>query len=78
MEPMKILVVDDEVQIREMLRKNLTQMGGFPVEVASGGVEALEKIEKDVFDLVLTDLKMPEMGGDGPAESPQGDKAEIW
>jgi DNA-binding NtrC family response regulator len=38
-------------------------MGGFPVEVASGGVEALEKIEKDVFDLVLTDLKMPEMGG---------------
>jgi len=63
MEPMKILVVDDEVQIREMLRNNLTQMGGFPVEVASGGVEALEKIEKDVFDLVLTDLKMPEMGG---------------
>ena len=63
MEPMKILVVDDEVQIREMLRNNLTQMGGFPVEVAAGGVEALEKIEKDVFDLVLTDLKMPEMGG---------------
>ena len=63
MEPMKILVVDDEVQIREMLRNNLTQMGGFPVQVASGGVEALEKIEKDVFDLVLTDLKMPEMGG---------------
>ena len=63
MESMKILVVDDEVQIREMLRNNLTQMGGFPVEVASGGVEALEKIERDVFDLVLTDLKMPEMGG---------------
>jgi DNA-binding NtrC family response regulator len=63
MERIKILVVDDEVQVREMLRKNLTQMGGFPVDVASNGVEALEKIEKDVFDLVLTDLRMPEMDG---------------
>ena len=77
MEPMKILVVDDEVQIREMLRKNLTQMGGFPVEVASGGVEALEKIEKDVFDLVLTDLKMPEMGGMDLLKALKGTRPEI-
>jgi DNA-binding NtrC family response regulator len=63
MERPKILVVDDEVQVREMLRRNLTQMGGFPVDVASNGLDALEKMEKDIFDLVLTDLRMPEMDG---------------
>jgi DNA-binding NtrC family response regulator len=63
MEIMKILVVDDEALLREMLQKGLIQRGGFSVEVAQNGVEAIEKIEKDVFDLVLTDLKMPEMDG---------------
>jgi DNA-binding NtrC family response regulator len=63
MEIMKILVVDDEAPIREMLKKGLSQMGGFSIEEAQNGLEAIEKIEKDVFDLVLTDLKMPEMNG---------------
>jgi DNA-binding NtrC family response regulator len=60
---MKILVVDDEAPIREMIKKGLSQMGGLNVEVAQNGLEAIEKIEKDVFDLVLTDLKMPGMDG---------------
>jgi len=60
---MKILVVDDEAPIRDMIKKGLFQMGGFDVEVAKNGLEAIEKIEKDVFDLVLTDLKMPGMDG---------------
>ena len=38
-------------------------MGGFSVEVAQNGLEAIEKIEKEIFDLVLSDLKMPEMDG---------------
>ena len=63
MDPLKILVVDDEASVRELLRRGLSQMGHFSVEVASNGPEAIEKIEKDLFDLVLTDLKMPEMGG---------------
>jgi DNA-binding NtrC family response regulator len=63
MESMKILVVDDEAPIREMIRKGLSQMGGLNAEVAQNGLEAIEKIEKDVFDLVLTDLKMPGMDG---------------
>jgi DNA-binding NtrC family response regulator len=58
---MKILVVDDEAPIREMLQRGLTQVGGFSVEIAQNGQEAIEKIEKDIFDLVLTDLKMPGM-----------------
>jgi DNA-binding NtrC family response regulator len=60
---MKILVVDDEAPIREILQKGLPQLGGFFVEVAQNGREAVEKIERDVFDLVLTDVKMPEMDG---------------
>jgi DNA-binding NtrC family response regulator len=60
---MKILVVDDEVPVREMLKKGLSQMGGFSVEVAQNGSEALKKTEEDVFDLLLTDMKMPEMDG---------------
>ena len=60
---MKILVVDDEAPLREMLRKGLSELGRFTVEVAQNGLEAIDKLEKDVFDLVLTDLKMPEMDG---------------
>jgi DNA-binding NtrC family response regulator len=63
MDPLKILVVDDEATLREMLKKGLSQMGDFSVEVAKNGLEAIEKIEKDIFDLVLTDMKMPEMDG---------------
>jgi two-component system response regulator PilR (NtrC family) len=62
-ESMKILVVDDEAPIREMIKKGLSQMGGLNVEVAQSGPEAIDKIEKEVFDLVLTDLKMPGMDG---------------
>ena len=60
---MKILVVDDEPLVRDIVRKGLSQMGGYDVEIAQSGVDAIEKMEKDVFDLVLTDLKMPEMDG---------------
>ncbi len=63
MKNMKILVVDDEAPIREILEKGLSKIGGFFVEGAQNGKEAIEKIERDVFDLVLTDMKMPEMDG---------------
>jgi len=59
----KILVVDDEKEIRDFLFKALTRLGGFRVELVESGEEALGKIEKDQFDLVLTDLKMPKMDG---------------
>jgi len=63
METKKILVVDDEAPLREILQRGLAQMGGFSVEVARNGQEAIDKIEKEIFDLVLTDLMMPEMDG---------------
>lgn len=59
----RVLVVDDEKEIREVLFKALTRIAGFHVEVAENADEALQKIQKERFDLVLTDLKMP--GKDG-------------
>jgi DNA-binding NtrC family response regulator len=74
---MKILVVDDEAPIRDVIRKGLSQMGGYSVEVAQNGLEAIEKIEKDVFDLVLTDLKMPEMDGLELLKTIKGIRPEV-
>ncbi len=59
----RILVVDDEKEIRGFLSKALTRLGGFKVELAESGEDALQKIEREPFDLVLTDLKMPNMDG---------------
>ena len=74
---MKILVVDDEAPVRDMIKKGLSQMGGYDVEVAQNGVEAVEKVEKDVFDLVLTDLKMPEMDGLELLKTIKGTRPEV-
>ncbi len=59
----RILVVDDEKEIRELLMKTLTRLSHFRVELAEDGDEALKKIEQENFDLVLTDLKMPKKDG---------------
>jgi ActR/RegA family two-component response regulator len=59
----KILVVDDDEQVRTFLSRALDERGGFSVEVAGTAEEALRKIENAVFDLVLVDLKLPDMDG---------------
>jgi signal transduction histidine kinase len=59
----RVLVVDDEKEIRVFLSKALSRLGGFHVDVAESGEEALRKLEKEPFELVLTDLKMPKMDG---------------
>jgi two-component system KDP operon response regulator KdpE len=58
----KILVVDDEPQIRRMMRATLTGTG-HQVDEARTGEEALEKFRAFLPDLVLLDLNMPGMGG---------------
>jgi response regulator RpfG family c-di-GMP phosphodiesterase len=57
-----ILVVDDEQVIREILADFLT-MEGFNVRTAKDGQAALTELSRTHFDLVLSDLKMPNMGG---------------
>ncbi|HDM10694.1 MAG TPA: response regulator [Desulfobacteraceae bacterium] len=59
---MKILVVDDEEQICELLDKFLSQEG-YQVITAATGEEALEKLEEESPQLVLLDIRMPGMGG---------------
>jgi len=61
---MKILVVDDNINDREILFELLNSQG-YEVTSASNGVEALEKIRKSKPDLVISDIMMPEMDGFG-------------
>ena len=58
----RILVVDDERIVRDSLKEWLDEVGFF-VEVAESGPEALEKLSKASFNLMLTDIKMPGMDG---------------
>ena len=58
----KILVVDDEPQIRRTLRATLVPQG-YIVSDAASGEEALEALGDAKADLVLLDLNMPGMGG---------------
>lgn len=55
----KILVVDDQKGIRDLLSEAL-EKEGFEVVTASSGKEAIDIIHEDFFDLVITDLVMPE------------------
>ena len=58
----KILVVDDELDIREGLEFLLTSEG-YTVELAQNGTEGLQKMESHPYDLVLLDLMMPDRSG---------------
>jgi two-component system NtrC family sensor kinase len=58
----KILVVDDEVEMARLLGEMLAR-DGHRVELAGNGVQALEKLQQSGYDLILSDLRMPEMDG---------------
>jgi len=59
---MRILVADDEIHIRTLLKITL-EMVGYEVDVAADGQEALERIEVQIPDLILLDIKMPRLNG---------------
>jgi DNA-binding NtrC family response regulator len=58
----KILVIDDEPIVRKSCEKTLTPEG-FDVTLAASGKEGLDFLEKETFDIILLDLKMPDMDG---------------
>lgn len=58
----RVLIVDDEVPIQELIRFNLEQ-AGYEVEVAGDGISAVERFEANKPDLVVLDLMLP--GKDG-------------
>ena len=57
-----VLIVEDEADIREMLRRLVEKQGWVPME-ASDGREGLERVKETKPDLILTDLMMPAMDG---------------
>ena len=58
-----ILVVDDSVIMRMFLIMNMRRMMRVNITEAVNGQEAMGKLVKEKFDLLLTDMNMPEMGG---------------
>ncbi len=59
---MRILVIDDERAIRYSL-KEILEMESYEVETAENGAEGLQKAEKEKYDAIFCDIKMPEMDG---------------
>lgn len=62
MQEFKILVVDDDVRIRELLQKILTK-NGFITSIAGNVDEARKQLKKEKFDLLVLDLMLPEESG---------------
>jgi DNA-binding response OmpR family regulator len=60
---LKILVIDDEEQIREMISLALKTMG-YHVVKAKDGAEGIRKFSESLFDIVITDFFMPFYNGD--------------
>jgi len=58
----RVLVVDDEPSLREMLRIVLSR-DGYQVTMASSGRDAVDLLQKGAYDLVLSDIRMPDVGG---------------
>ena len=58
----KILVVDDEKNIRILFQDELEE-AGYAVELADSGTEALKRVAADPPDLVVLDIRMPDMTG---------------
>jgi response regulator RpfG family c-di-GMP phosphodiesterase len=60
--PKSILVVDDEVQMRKLIAE-ACQLEGYECTEVENGVEALKILEKERFDIVITDIEMPMING---------------
>ncbi|HNE29312.1 MAG TPA: response regulator, partial [Saprospiraceae bacterium] len=58
----KILIVDDEMPIRRTLREIL-EFEQYDVDEANDGLECLAKVQKEKYDVVIMDIKMPKLDG---------------
>lgn len=71
-----ILVVDDERAIRNSL-KEILEYEDYKVDVAENGAEALQKVQTGKFDLIFSDIKMPEMDGISFLEAVLKERGEL-
>ncbi len=58
----KILIVEDEKSMREVLGI-LLEGEGYDVTLAAGGIDGISLLNKDIFDMVITDINMPKVNG---------------
>jgi DNA-binding NtrC family response regulator len=74
----KILIIEDEAAIRRVLNKILSEENDtYQVEEAEDGLQGVEKIKNEDYDLVLCDIKMPKMDGVEVLEAVKKIKPEI-
>ena len=60
--PLRILLAEDNV-VNQKLAMRLLQQMGYRADLASNGIEAIECVERQIYDVVLMDVQMPEMDG---------------
>jgi len=72
----RILIVDDEEDLREILRHNLTK-NGYKVLEAEDGIQALQVLERKSVDLIILDIMMPEKDGYEVCREIQARKLDI-
>ena len=64
MQPRRVLIVEDEINLAEVLLASMEKLGPeYEAEVAYSGLEALTRIKQDCFTLLVTDYLMPGMNG---------------
>jgi DNA-binding NtrC family response regulator len=74
----KILIIEDEAAIRRVLSKILSEENeSYKVEEAEDGLQGLEKVKNEEYDLILCDIKMPKMDGVEVLEAVKKIKPEI-
>ncbi len=59
----EILIVDDELNVREVLNEMIHHVYGHSAECAVDGIDGINKVQHNEYDLVFTDLKMPRLNG---------------
>ncbi len=75
MKPKRVLVIDDEGDIREVAQVSLETVAGWEVLTASSGREGVAKVRVDQPDAILLDVMMPEMDGLATYQQLQADPA---
>jgi CheY-like chemotaxis protein len=60
---MKVLIIDDDADIRSIVRLSLSRLGGMEVVEAANGAEGVRKAQDEKPDVILLDMMMPAMDG---------------